>query len=423
VGARGLTSSVHTVAIEQAMARAEDVARASYGRLLAILASRDGDIESAEDCLADAFAQALSTWPKRGVPDNPEAWILTVARNRRHDVRRSSAYQLTDPLDDDARDGAASVTMQELDPDAIPDRRLALLFVCAHPAIDPAVRTPLMLQTVLGFDADDIGRAFLIPAATMAQRLVRAKRRIRDARIPFVIPDRGQMPERLPPVLEAIYGAYAIDFSLVAGTSPRESLAAEARFLATTLAELLPDEPEVLGLAALISLSLARRDARGSADEFVPLDEQDTSRWDADLISLGERYLQRAGTLGSIGRFQLEAAIQSVHCARARSGVIDASALLKLHAALITVAPTLGARVAHAAAVGRVEGPSAGLAALDAIGEEAVHRFQPAWATRAHLLAEAARRDEARAAYDRAISLTTDAAARRYLERRRAVLG
>ena len=413
-----MIAEARDVHAEHAMARAEDVARASYGRLLAILAAKDGDIESAEDCLAGAFAQALSSWPRTGVPDNPEAWILTVARNRRHDVRRSAAYQLTDSIDDVSYAAALS-TMSEIDPDAIPDRRLALLFVCAHPAIDPAVRTPLMLQTVLGFDADDIGRAFLVPPATMAQRLVRAKRRIRDARIPFSIPDRAQMPERLGPVLEAIYGAYAIDFSVVAGTTERESLSAEAHFLATTLAELLPEEPEALGLAALISLSLARRDARGSADEFIPLDDQDPSRWDAELILLGERYLQRAGSLGSLGRFQLEAAIQSVHCARAKSGVLDASALLKFHSALVTIAPTLGALVAHAAALARVEGPSAGLAALDAIEDDAAQRFQPAWATRAHLLAEAGRDSDARAAYDRAISLTTEPGPRRYLERRR----
>ncbi len=409
---------------EHAMARAEEVARASYGRLLAILAAKDGDIESAEDCLAGAFAQALSTWPRTGVPDHPEAWILTVARNRRQDVRRSAAYQLTDSIDDVSHRGALSAfsalsTVSEIDPDAIPDRRLALLFVCAHPAIDPAVRTPLMLQTVLGFDADDIGRAFLVPPATMAQRLVRAKRRIRDARIRFAIPDRAQMPKRLPPVLEAIYGAYAIDFSLVAGTSERESLSAEAHFLATTLAELLPGEPEALGLAALISLSLARRDVRASSEDFVPLDEQDPSRWDSELIALGERYLRHASAFQSIGRFQLEAAIQSLHCARATSGVVDARALLKLHTALITVAPTLGARVAHAAALGRVEGSSAGLAALDAIDDEAAQRFQPAWAARAHLLVEAGRCHEALLAYDRAISLTTAAAPRRYLERRR----
>ncbi len=182
---------------------------------------------------------------------------------------------------------------------------------------------------------------------------------------------------------------------------------------------MLPNEPEALGLAALISLSLARRDARGSSEEFVPLDEQDPSRWDPELIALGERYLQRASTFRSIGRFQIEAAIQSAHCARATSGVVDATALLNLHTALIAVAPTLGARVAHAAALGRVEGPAAGLAALDAIGDETAQRFQPAWATRAHFLVEVGRTDEALLAYDRAISLTTDAAPRRYLQRRR----
>ena len=404
-----------------AAARAEELARAAYGRLLAVLAAKDGDIESAEDCLAEAFAQALSSWPETGVPRNPEAWLLTVARNRRHDVRRSAAHRLSDPLDDVAHGGALPV-VEELDPDAIPDRRLALLFVCAHPAIDPAVRTPLMLQAVLGFEADQIARAFAIPAAAMAQRLVRAKRRIRDARIPFVVPERGQMPERLAPVLEAVYGTYAIDFPLVAGIELRDSLATESHYLATTLAELLPEEPEALGLAALISLSLAREPARGTAGEFVPLDEQDSSLWDTELIALGERLLHRARSLGGMGRFQIEAAIQSVHCARATSGVTDWHALLTLHTALVTIAPTLGARVAHAAAVGRVEGSQAGLEALDTITDDAVQRFQPAWATRAHLLAEAGRAEAAAVAFERALSLTTDNGARRYLERRRAQL-
>lgn len=410
---------------DEASARAEELARAAYGRLLAILAARDGDIESAEDCLAEAFAQALRSWPETGVPSNPAAWLLTVARNRRRDIRRSAAHRLSDPLDEAAYgvacDGALS-TMEELDPDAIPDRRLALLFVCAHPAIDPAVRTPLMLQVVLGLDAGQIARAFAIPTATMAQRLVRAKRRIHDARIPFVVPERGEMSERLAPVLEAIYGAYAIDFPLVAGTEPRDSLAAESHYLAATLTELLPDEPEVLGLAALISLSLARHPAREMGDELVPLDEQDPTLWDAELIVLGERYLHRAHALGRVGRFQIEAAIQSVHCARATSGITDWHALRTLHGALLSIAPTLGARVAYAAAVGRVEGARAGLEALDAIDDEAVQRFQPAWATRAHLLAEEGRASEAVAAFARAISLTTDSRARRYLERRRARL-
>ncbi len=406
---------------QDAAARAEELARAAYGRLLAVLAAKDGDIESAEDCLAEAFAQALSSWPETGVPHNPEAWLLTVARNRRHDLRRSAAHRLSDPLDDVARSGTLPV-VEDLDPDAIPDRRLALLFVCAHPAIDPAVRTPLMLQAVLGFDADQIARAFAIPATAMAQRLVRAKRRIRDARIPFVVPERSHMPERLAPVLEAVYGTYAIDFPLVAGTELRDSLATESHYLATTLVELLPEEAEALGLAALISLSLAREPARGTAGEFVPLDEQDSSLWDTELIALGEHLLHRARALGGMGRFQIEAAIQSVHCARATSGVTDWHSLLTLHTALVAIAPTLGARVAHAAAVGRAEGSQAGLEALDTITDDAVQRFQPAWATRAHLLAEAGRTEAAVRAFERALSLTTDNGARRYLERRRAQL-
>lgn len=391
----------------------------SYGRLLAILAAQDGDIERAEDFLADAFVQALRTWPGTGVPGNPEAWILTVARKRRLDLRRSAAYRLSDPLVDPRHERALSAP-QEFDPEAIPDRRLALLFVCAHPAIDPGVRTPLMLQTVLGFEADRIARAFAIPAETMAQRLVRAKRRIRDAHLPFEVPYGNRLGERLAPVLEAIYGTYAIDFPIVAGTAPRVSLAAEAQFLAATLAELLPEDPEVLGLAALISLSRAREPARGAAGGFMPLDEQDPSLWSEPLIALGERYLHRARGFGRIGRFQVEAAIQSAHCARRISGTTDWRALLTLHAALVSVAPTLGARVAHAAVAGRVKGPLEGLALLDGITEAAVNRFQPAWATRARLLAEAGRREEALRAYDRAISLTTEIGPRRHLEQRRA---
>ena len=408
--ARGVTSSTEV--------RAEELARTSYGRLLAILAASSRDIESAEDSLADAFAQALSSWPKSGVPQNPEAWLLTVARNRQRDVMRTAAHRLTVSIDDVAV-GCAPEALDGLDPDDIPDRRLALLFVCAHPAIDPAVRTPLMLQTVLGFDAEQIARAFAMPASTLAQRLVRAKHRIRDAGIPFVVPDRSQMPARLAPVLESIYGAYAIDWPLIAGVAERDSLTAESHWLAVTLTQLLPDEPEVLGLAALISLSLARRRARGSRDEFVPLDKQDTSLWDAELIAAGERYLHRAGAISRMGRFQIEAAIQSVHCARATSGVTDWMALRTLYAALLSIAPTLGARVAHVVAVGRLEGPVAGLAALDTIPEETVHRFQPAWATRAQLLFEAGSLDEALAAYDKAISLTTHIGERVYLERRR----
>jgi RNA polymerase sigma-70 factor, ECF subfamily len=401
----------------EARAAAEHAARASYGRLLALLAARTGDLALAEDALAAAFEQALTTWPAAGVPENPEGWLLTVAHNRQRDTWKSSAHRTTAPLEAATDRGHDVVNpFDALDIDAIGEKRLELLFVCAHPAIDPAVRTPLMLQTVLGIDSAHIATAFAVPPAAMAQRLVRAKRRIKEARIPFVVPGRSVMPERLPAVLEAIYGAYS---TTVTGPSDDgDDLAGEAHYLAVTLAALLPGEPEAWGLAALITLSLAR--ARGWSGSFVPLDEQDAATWDAGLIAEGEAYLRRATPPGLPGRFQLEAAIQAVHCDRARTRRTDWAALRTLYAALLTVAPSLGARVALAAVVGRIDSPATGLEALENIdaGPSTIERFQPYHAARADLLARAGRMNEAAAAFRTAASLTSQPSVREYLLRR-----
>ncbi|HVN11446.1 MAG TPA: DUF6596 domain-containing protein, partial [Kineosporiaceae bacterium] len=347
--------------LPEAARAAERAARTSYGRLVALLAARSGDLALAEDALAGAFEQALTTWAATGVPRNPDAWLLAVARNRQRDVWKSPAYRRSAPLDEltevavSALDHPVHDPFAEIDPGAIPDRRLELLFVCAHPAIDPAARTPLMLQAVLGYEAARIARAFAVPPVAMAQRLVRAKRRIRDARIPFAVPGRDAVPERLPAVLEAVYGCYALERSGPA------ALAGEARYLALLLAVLLPEEPETWGLAALVTLASARRRLPGG--RFVPLDEQDPRDWDADLIAEGQRYLRRGDAergAAPPGRFQLEAAIQAVHCARAQTRATDGPALLTLYRALVRVAPSLGARVALAGVRGQVEGPGAG---------------------------------------------------------------
>ena len=389
-------------------------ARDSYGRLLALLAASTSDLAAAEDALADAFERALRTWPSQGVPGHPDAWLLTVARNRLRDQWKSAPVRRAVPLDA-ACDALAHV--DDIDVDAIPDRRLELMLVCAHPAIQRAVRTPLMLNTVLGFTAEQVGRAFSVPPSTMATRLVRAKKRIKVAGIPFRVPDRADLPARMTSVLEAVYGAHVIDWA----TGPQaRQLPSEALHLAEVLATLVPADPEVRGLAALMELSAARAPARVDASgRFVPLADQDPSRWNPDLISRAHEHLRAAHARGQLGRFQLEAAIQAVHCARGCHATTDWPVLLTLHRILHSVAPSLGSGAALAAVTAEVDGPAAGLATLDALVAEAgppARLFQPAKATRAHLLDRLGRQQEAIEAYDSAISLTQDPAERLYLE-------
>lgn len=399
---------------EPVRAVAEERARTGYGRLLALLSSATNDIAAAEDALADAFERALRAWPESGIPAYPDAWLLTVARNRLRDRWKSAEHTRTQQLDPEA--GGLPHVLDDIDPDAIPDRRLELMLVCAHPAIAANARTALMLNTVLGFTAEQIARAYAVPAPTMSTRLTRAKSRIKAAHIPFRIPDRSDLPDRLDALLEAVYAAYTIEWS----TGPEASgLPPEGLQLAQVLAELMPRDAEVRGLAALVDLSAARRSARTDDEgRFVPLARQDPSRWNRALIDRGRAHLAAAHGLGQLGRFQLEAAIQALHCARIDGTEPDPTLLLQLHRALVDLAPSLGAVTALASVTADVDGPNAGLAVLDSqVGPgDTASRYQPAWVTRAHLLARAGRHADALKALDKALSLTHDPSQRAHLE-------
>ena len=396
----------------------ERVARESYGRLVAYLCSHTHDVGSAEDALSNALVAALETWPRDGVPQNPEAWLLTAARRSFIDlVRHRQVAEASEPTLALLREESKDMTLSP----KFPDERLKLLFVCAHPAMDPAMHTPLMLQTVLGLDAARIAHAFLISPATMGQRLVRAKTKIRDGGIRFEIPQERELPQRLDAVLEAIYAAFGIGWDDMAGVDQSgRDLAEEAIWLARGLLHLMPQQTEVHGLLALMLHCEARRAARRGPDgRYVPLSEQDCQTWSRPLIEEAERHLKEASTRGRTGRFQLEAAIQSVHAERARSGEIQWNAIMMFYEQLIRISPTLGTRTGYAAAVAEARGAEPGMAALDAIDADDVSAYQPYWAVRAHLLRRLGKTPEALDAFDRAIGLTEDPAVRQFLLERR----
>ncbi len=404
--ARRLSTAAATRAADQA-------ARVSYGRLLAYLSARARDVAKAEDALADAFQAALKNWPAAGVPDNPEAWLLTAARRNldhatRHGKVRAEAAPALAWLQDEiaGRDG-----------EVFPDERLKLLFVCAHPAIDAAARAPLMLQTVLGLDAARIASAFLVSPAAMGQRLVRAKTKIRDAGLRFAVPEPEDLSERLESVLDAIYAAYGSGWEDIAGADARQrGLTEEAIWLARLVVGLLPEQPEARGLLALMLYCESRKAARRTPEgAFVPLAEQDIALWSRPMIDEAERALAEAARLDRMGRFQLEAAIQSAHAQRALIGATPWHGIAMLYEGLVRLSPTTGALVGRAAAVAQAQDAATGLTLLDGIPTEATMNYQPYWALRGHLSQRLGQSSEAIAAYRRAVGLTEDTAVRAFL--------
>lgn len=399
--------------MSEAVRAVEQVARLSYGKLVGRLAARTGSLADAEDALSDALAKALETWPKTGVPENPVAWLTRVARNRAIDRVRSGALQAAYQHDltriaEERAEAAAPKT----------DPRLPLMFVCAHPAIEPALRAPLMLQAVLGLDARRMASAFLISPGTLGQRLTRAKAKIESAAIRFELPEERDFDSRMGDVLDAVYAAYVVGYNgMPAGDPKAASLAQEALWLVSLLADGFPDSAEAYGLFALMLYAEARRPARIDAvtNALVPLEQQDTRLWDVSMLDHAEIALRNAARRPSLGRYQLEASIQAVHTARRWGSSTDWHALSLLYAGLVQIAPTIGALTGQAAVLCETEGPLAALRALDSIEGQARANYQPWWATRAHVLGRTGNRAAAIEAFDRAIGLSDDPATRAYL--------
>jgi len=407
---------------DEARATAESTARHSYGKLVAFLSARTRDVTAAEDALADAFASALAHWPASGIPDNPEAWLLATARRKAIDgVRKEKTRINADPHLKLIAEEASEV----IEEGGIPDERLRLMFACAHPAIDPAIRAPLILQTILGLDAARIASAFLVSPSTMGQRLVRAKARIRETGIPFRIPDRPELPERLDAVLAAIYAAFAEGWADPAGTETRRrELAGEAIWLGRLVASLMPNEPEALGLVSLMLFAEARRTARRDSEGgYVPLAEQDVAEWNQDLIGEAEELLLKASAMRRPGRYQIEAAIQSAHVVRRSQGQADWKAIVDLYGILASMVPSPVVALNRAVALAQAGHPDDALAVLDDLADDPrLADYQPYWAARAEILVRVGKKPEAEIAYERAIGLEHDPSVRAFLQGKRMVL-